>query len=74
MVIDPEECIDCGVCIPVCPVEAIFLDEDVPDGQEEFIEINARYAKATPIIFAPKEPLPEAEKYREISEKRQFLA
>ena len=41
--IDPEECIDCGVCEPECPVEAIFMDEDVPDEWEHFTQINADY-------------------------------
>jgi NAD-dependent dihydropyrimidine dehydrogenase PreA subunit len=41
--IDPEECIDCGVCEPECPVEAIFMDEDVPAEWERFIQINAEY-------------------------------
>jgi NAD-dependent dihydropyrimidine dehydrogenase PreA subunit len=41
--IDPEECIDCGVCEPECPVEAIFMEEDVPEEWEEFIDINAEY-------------------------------
>jgi NAD-dependent dihydropyrimidine dehydrogenase PreA subunit len=41
--IDPEECIDCGVCEPECPVEAIFMDEDVPDEWERFTQINADY-------------------------------
>jgi len=41
--IDPEECIDCGVCEPECPVEAIFMEEDVPEEWEDFIDINAEY-------------------------------
>ena len=41
--IDPEECIDCGVCEPECPVEAIFMEEDVPEEWEHFTEINAAY-------------------------------
>ena len=41
--IDPEECIDCGVCEPECPVEAIFMDEDVPEEWEHFTQINADY-------------------------------
>ena len=41
--IHPEECIDCDVCTPECPVEAIFMEEDVPEEWEEFIEINADY-------------------------------
>ncbi|RKU25358.1 ferredoxin [Candidatus Poribacteria bacterium] len=41
--IDPEECIDCDVCVAECPVEAIFMDQDVPEEWEHFIEINADY-------------------------------
>ena len=41
--IDPIECIDCGVCEPECPVEAIFIDEDVPEEWEHFTQLNADY-------------------------------
>ena len=41
--IDPEECIDCSVCEPECPVEAIFIEDEVPEEWEEYIEINAAY-------------------------------
>ena len=41
LVIDPEECIDCGACIPECPVDAIFADTDVPEEEEHWIERNA---------------------------------
>ncbi|RJU97478.1 MAG: ferredoxin family protein [Candidatus Poseidoniales archaeon] len=40
LVIDPDECIDCGACVPECPVEAIFADTDVPDEEESWIERN----------------------------------
>ena len=43
MFIDPETCIECGVCEPECPVEAIFFEDDVPEEWEHFIEINANY-------------------------------
>jgi len=39
--IDPNECIDCGACEPVCPTEAIFANDAVPDDQKDWIEINA---------------------------------
>lgn len=42
--IHPKECIDCDACIPECPVEAIYLEDIVPDECEQFIEINARRA------------------------------
>lgn len=38
--IHPDECIDCGACVPACPVSAIFPEEDVPGGEESFIEKN----------------------------------
>ena len=41
LVIDPDECIDCGVCLPECPVEAIYADRDLPAQLSAFIEINA---------------------------------
>ena len=41
--IDPDECIDCGACEPECPVEAIFAEEDVPEDQDRFVEINTKY-------------------------------
>ena len=41
--IDPDECIDCGACEPECPVEAIFAEDDVPEAQTQFIEVNTKY-------------------------------
>tara|TARA_Y100001934_G_scaffold155496_1_gene186206 strand:+ start:534 stop:848 length:315 start_codon:yes stop_codon:yes gene_type:complete len=41
--IDPDECIDCGACEPECPVEAIFAEEDLPEDQGRFLQINAKY-------------------------------
>ena len=45
LVIDPDECIDCTLCVPECPVEAIFADDDVPDNQRDFIPLNAELAQ-----------------------------
>ncbi len=55
--IDPESCIDCGQCIPECPVEAIFPDEDVPEDQSPFIELNREMSQRTPQITEKQEPL-----------------
>jgi NAD-dependent dihydropyrimidine dehydrogenase PreA subunit len=41
--IHPDECVDCGACEPVCPVSAIFYEDDVPDDQTEYSEINVRF-------------------------------
>lgn len=44
--IDPTECIDCGACVPVCPVEAIFAEVDLPEKWRQYVEINAGYVDA----------------------------
>ncbi len=46
--IDPDECIDCGACEPACPVTAIFAEDDVPDDQKAFIEVNILWYKDKP--------------------------
>lgn len=58
--IEPADCIDCGQCVAECPVEAIFLDEDVPDRWRDFIELNAEMASHCPEITIKKEPLENA--------------
>ena len=73
LVIDPEECIDCTLCEPECPVEAICSEDDVPEGQEDFIEINARLAKDWPVLAQAKEPPPDADDWRDVPDKRHLL-
>ncbi|MDG1478337.1 MAG: ferredoxin family protein [Myxococcota bacterium] len=73
LIIDPEECIDCGACVPECPTEAIFLDEDLPAKWTEYIEINARLSAKWPEITEQADPLPEAEEYKDIEDKRSML-
>ena len=59
--IDPDECIDCGACVPECPVEAIFPEDEVPDHQKEWIQINAEMASQFPVITESEPPLPTAD-------------
>ena len=73
LVINPDECIDCGVCEPECPIEAIYADDELPPDQIEFIEINLRLSEVYENITEAKEPLPEAEKYKDIKDKKHFL-
>ncbi len=61
LVIDPQECIDCTLCVSECPAEAIFAEDDVPDAQREFIQINAELARVWPLIIARKPALPDAD-------------
>jgi ferredoxin len=73
LVINPDECIDCDVCVPECPAEAIFAEEDLAPDQEKFIEINAELAKQWPVITEKKDPLPDAEKWDGVEDKLKYL-
>lgn len=59
--IDPEECIDCGACVPECPVEAIYDESQVPEAEKQWIAINAERAVKLPVINHTEDPLPTAE-------------
>ena len=61
LVINPDECIDCGVCEPECPAEAILPDTE--PGLEKWIELNAEYSEKWPNITEKKDPLPDAEDF-----------
>ena len=58
LVIDPDECIDCTLCVEECPAEAIFPEEEIPTGQEHFLELNRQLARKWPVL-AQKIPAPE---------------
>lgn len=75
LVIDPDECIDCTLCIAECPVDAIYPEDEVPQDQKEFIELNAKLAKEPnwTVITTKKSALPEAEEYKDIISKRALL-
>tara|TARA_Y100000768_G_scaffold175980_1_gene131732 strand:- start:512 stop:1117 length:606 start_codon:yes stop_codon:yes gene_type:complete len=73
LVIHPEECIDCGLCEPECPIEAIYADDELPENQIEFVEINARLADVYENITEAKPPLPDADNFKDIDNKREFL-
>ncbi len=73
LVIDPEVCIDCALCVPECPVEAIFEERDLPEEMKEYVEINARLALEWPEISDKKDPLPESDAWADVPDKRQWL-
>ena len=57
--IHPDECIDCEACVPECPVEAIFLDDNVPEQWQEYTPLNAELALQCPVITEKKDSLAE---------------
>jgi ferredoxin len=59
--IDPDECIDCGACVPECPVEAIFDETELPDDLSSWKQVNAEKAKGLPAVTESGDPLPGAE-------------
>ena len=73
LAIDPEECIDCALCEPECPVDAIFSEDELPSDQIEFIEINAELSEIWPNITEEKDPLPEADEYAAVKDKKHLL-
>ena len=73
LVIDPDECIDCTLCIPECPVEAIFAEEDVPPEQREFIKLNAELAKTWKPIVERKDAPSDADEWAKVKEKKQLI-
>jgi ferredoxin len=73
LVIDPETCIDCSLCVPECPAEAIFAEDDVPDDMHAFIALNAELAQVWPAIVEAKEPLQDADDWADVGDKLQYL-
>ena len=73
MVIDPEECIDCTLCEPECPAEAIYPEDDLPDGQEDFIKINAELSLEWPVITERQEQPADAIEWDGKEGKLQYL-
>jgi ferredoxin len=63
--IDPNECIDCGACVPECPVEAIFDETQLSDAQKPWIATNAEKSKGLPVINSKQDALPGAEERKE---------
>ncbi len=73
LAIDPDECIDCAVCVPECPANAIFAEEDVPGDQQAFIALNAELARKWPSITKRKPAPADAEEWNGKSDKLPYL-
>jgi ferredoxin len=73
LVISPDDCIDCAVCIPECPVSAIFHEDDLPSEQRKFIPINAELSEQWPMI-SRRQPAPDdADAWIQVADKAHLL-
>ena len=73
LAIAPDDCIDCALCIPECPVNAIYVDEDVPADQQPFIDLNARLAKRWPVISRSRPAPADADAWSKVTHKMDQL-
>ncbi|MEZ5498787.1 MAG: ferredoxin family protein [Steroidobacteraceae bacterium] len=73
LVIDPEECIDCTLCEPECPVEAIFSEEELPAEQKEFLPLNAELSRQWPVITEIGKVPADAKQWEGVPNKRKLL-
>ena len=73
LVIDPDECIDCTLCVPECPVDAIYAEDDVPEDQKDFFALNAELAKIWPVITEMKDAPPDAADWEKTAGKLTYL-
>jgi ferredoxin len=72
-VIHPDECIDCALCVPECPVDAIYAEDELPEDQKDFLQINAELAEVWPNITESKDPPPDSDEWTDKPNKRQYL-
>ena len=73
LVINPDECIDCALCEPECPADAIFAKDDLPVEQEEFLALNLQLSNSWPNITEVGIPPADADEWLNRSGKRSLL-
>jgi len=73
LVIHPEECIDCALCEPECPVDAIYAEDELPADQQEFLALNAELSEVWPNITEAKAAPPDEAEWRDAPNKRALL-
>ena len=72
LAINPDECIDCSLCVPACPAEAIYPDDEVPADQLEFIKLNVELSRLWPNIVKQKTPPKDAEHWNGQANKKRI--
>jgi ferredoxin len=73
LVIDPDECIDCTLCVPECPVDAIFAEDDLPEDQQQFLALNAELTKNWPVLTEKKDAPANAAEWEDKPDKINYL-
>jgi len=73
LVIDPDECIDCTLCEPECPVNAIMPEDDVPGDMQVFIKLNAELSREWPVINEMKDAPADADDWKDKTDKLKYL-
>ncbi|MFT5113358.1 MAG: ferredoxin [Parasphingorhabdus sp.] len=73
LVIDPEECIDCSLCEPECPVDAIYAEDDLPADQQEYMQLNEDLSQKWPVITEMKPAPDDADDWQKVKNKLQYL-
>ena len=73
LVINPDECIDCALCEPECPVDAIVSEDELPDKYQNFLELNAQLSEKWPNINVIKDPPADADDWRDVEDKFKYL-
>lgn len=74
LAINPDECIDCGVCIPECPVKAIVTEDDLPPDESKYwLDVNTELSAKWPNITKRIDPLPNADDWADNPDKKVFL-
>jgi ferredoxin len=73
LVIDPDECIDCTLCVAECPAEAIYAEDDMPEDQKPFMALNAELSKIWKPIIVRKDPPADADDWVGVKDKLKYL-
>ena len=73
LVIDPDECIDCQLCVAECPVNAIYAEDDLPENMRGFTQLNAELSLQWPVINQVKSAPADAAEWENVPDKLQFL-
>ncbi len=73
LAINPDECIDCALCEPECPVDAIYAEDDLPEAQQAFLALNTKLSQTWPNISEQKDAPADADDWKDVQAKRQYL-